>query len=146
MVCEKLTPLSLQYLMRLSSSMEVVPFRKLQKKVRLIIILIIPQTRLRCKYKCELLQKFCSIVWYPHESNVWKPKRTHHTTMPSFQCAWYILAITIYEGMLMSIPQCLVLKSLKDSINDSIYVLDWVFFLDFREILHRGNVLYVSYM
>ena len=46
MVCEKLTPLSSQYLMRLSSSMEVVPFRKLQKKVKLIIILIIPRTRL----------------------------------------------------------------------------------------------------
>ena len=46
MVCEKLTPLSSQILMRLSSSMEVVPFRKLQKKVKLIIILIIPRTRL----------------------------------------------------------------------------------------------------
>ena len=46
-------------------------------------------------YECELLQKFCSVVWYPHESTAWKPKRTHHTTMPSFQQARYILAITV---------------------------------------------------
>ena len=48
--------------------------------------------------------------------------------------------------MSMSIPQCIILEIPENSVNDSIYVYEWVFLEIPVDKLHRGNVVNMPYL